>query len=42
MTPTKTDVRPARNPASAKKTMQLPRSPWLTLLLLLAVGLFRE
>lgn len=38
MTPTKTDVRPARNPASAKKTMQLPRSPWLTLLLLLAVG----
>ncbi|MFR6378732.1 MAG: hypothetical protein ACLUNZ_01755 [Evtepia sp.] len=38
MTPTKTDVRPARSPASAKKTMQLPRSPWLTLLLLLAVG----
>ena len=38
MTPTKTDVRPARNPASAQKTMELPRSPWLTLLLLLAVG----
>ena len=49
MTPTKTDSRPARKrtaqtkPHTAGKTRKknktgLPRSPWLTLLLLLAVG----